>query len=267
MRLRQIVLNLLGNAFKFTSAGSVELGAALIEERDNLAALRIGVRDTGIGIAPDKLDKLFAPFEQVDASITRRYGGTGLGLAIAGQLIDLMNGQLGVESIPGRGSTFWFTVALPPAGPPGGDGVVGAEVDGDVSESYESIHGTRVLLVEDNIVSQRIVAMMLAQAGCEVTVAGHGEEALDRLTEAEFDVILMDCQMPVMDGLHATRELRWRERGPRTPVIALTADAFEEHRESCLAAGMDGFVRKPVRKASLCRAIAEHLREPLRRGS
>ena len=256
VRVRQVLHNLLDNAFKFTHQGLVELRAVCVSRDKTHADIRIEVRDTGIGIPEDQYEAIFAPLTQVDSSKTRAYGGTGLGLALVYRLIQLMHGQIGVDSQVGQGSNFWFGLRLP---------IMVEEIrpvsdeDDEDEALLKRLSGTRVLLVEDNLISQRIAMLMLQKAGCDVTVASHGAEALDRLAEAQFDVVLMDCQMPVMDGLTATRELRRRERAHRTPIIALTADAFEVHRQRCMEAGMDGYLRKPVRKATLCRVIGEHL--------
>lgn len=256
VRVRQVLDNLLDNAFKFTHTGEVELIATAVKLGSDRAEIRISVRDTGIGIPEDKQELIFAPLTQVDSSKTRAYGGTGLGLALAHRLVQLMMGQIGLESAPGQGSTFWFALQMPVVPEVYGTAPIDEEEeDGDA----QVLSGIDVLLVEDNLISQRIAMLMLKKAGCQVTVASHGAEALDRLAEAQFDVVLMDCQMPVMDGITATRELRRREQTRRTPVIALTADAFEVHRQRCMEAGMDAYLRKPVRKATLCRVIREHL--------
>lgn len=258
-RLKQVIINLLSNALKFTAEGVVEVRAVqverLSEDTGEQVRLRIEIVDTGIGIPEDKQNRLFEPFEQADVSSTRAYGGTGLGLAIVRGLIDIMHGTMGIDSKPGEGSNFWFEILLPVA-----QGEVGGASAADERGFDEArIRGAKVLLVEDNMVSRRIAQRMLQKVGCEVTLAGHGVEALERADEARFDIILMDCQMPVMDGITATRELRKREREYHTPVIALTADAHEDSRKRCLEAGMDDYLRKPVGKDSLCRAIDRYL--------
>jgi signal transduction histidine kinase len=254
-RLKQVITNLLSNAFKFTEQGSVELRAVLIEQvaphasaPNGLAHLRVEIIDTGIGIPEDKQQQLFEAFEQADVSSTRSHGGTGLGLAIVRGLVDIMQGRLGLASRPDEGSTFWFEVTLPLA----------ADASREDERAFDEarIHGASVLLVEDNMVSRRIVQRMLQKVGCDVLVAGHGGEALELASKNKFDVILMDCQMPVMDGITATKELRKRRH--ETPVIALTADGAEESRIRCYEAGMNDYLTKPVNKESLCRVIDKH---------
>jgi signal transduction histidine kinase/CheY-like chemotaxis protein len=254
-RLKQVIINLLSNAFKFTDQGAVELRALLLERTTGEAHppngqvhMRIEIIDTGMGIPEDKQQQLFEAFEQVDVSSTRSHGGTGLGLAIVRGLVGMMHGKLGVHSRPGEGSTFWFEVTLPLA----------ADTDREEERALDEsrIEGAFVLLVEDNPVSRRIVQRMLQKVGCKVMVAGHGGEALELAIKNKFDIILMDCQMPVMDGITATKELRKLKH--KTPVIALTADAAEESRNRCFDAGMDAYLTKPVGKESLCRVIDQH---------
>jgi signal transduction histidine kinase/CheY-like chemotaxis protein len=254
-RLKQVIINLLSNAFKFTDQGVVELRALLLGRTtgethppNGKAQLRIEIIDTGMGIPEDKQQQLFEAFEQADVSSTRSHGGTGLGLAIVRGLVGIMEGKLGVHSRPGEGSTFWFEVTLPLA----------ADTDREEERAFDEsrIEGAFVLLVEDNPVSRRIVQRMLQKVGCKVMVAGHGGEALELATKNKFDIILMDCQMPVMDGITATKELRKLKH--KTPVIALTADAAEESRNRCFDAGMNAYLTKPVGKESLCRVIDQH---------
>ncbi len=252
-RLRQILFNLLNNALRFTAEGTVELRAMLVNADEDRARVRIEVRDTGIGIAEDKLDDLFEPFVQADIATARKYGGSGLGLAIVKRLVDLMNGEVGASSTFGQGSTFWVVLPLRI--------VRAAEPAADESSgTYRSpIDNAKILLVEDSPVTQRLTAKLLRRAGCNVHIASNGAEALQQVAQERFDVILMDCRMPVMDGLTAVRKLRERETERRTPVIALTADAFEEHRRECLAAGMDDYLRKPIHKIELYKKLAAYL--------
>ena len=257
-RLKQVIINLLSNAFKFTDQGVIELRALLIEHSsgsahmpNGQAHMRIEIIDTGMGIPEDKQQQLFEAFEQVDVSSTRSHGGTGLGLAIVRGLVEIMQGRLGVHSKQGEGSTFWFEVTLPLA----------ADTDREEERAFDEsrIHCASVLLVEDNPVSRRIVQRMLQKVGCTVMVASHGGEALEHASKNRFDIILMDCQMPVMDGITATKELRKLRH--QTPVIALTADAAEESRNRCFDAGMNAYLTKPVGKESLCRVIDAHFRK------
>ncbi|MFM1873498.1 MAG: hypothetical protein RL398_2920, partial [Planctomycetota bacterium] len=246
-RLRQIVLNLLGNAVKFTSEGSVRMTA---EWRGSL--LRIEVADTGIGITEAQRELLFREFSQADSSTRRRFGGTGLGLAICRRLLSLMRGTIGVDSEPGRGSTFWFeapllvgTSAMLQAGRPEAVQVSEGSWPGGVRP--------RVLLVEDNDVNRRLAGSFLAGLDCEVLTATNGREAVDLYGRQDISLVLMDCLMPEMDGFEATREIRAHEQssGRRCPIVALTANAMPGDRRRCLDAGMDDFLSKPFRKADL----------------
>ena len=258
VRLRQIVLNLVGNAVKFTSSGSVAVAvSAAPPARDGAAwRLRGEVADTGIGVPPEKQADLFAPFTQADTSTTRRFGGTGLGLAISKRLVGMMNGEIGLESAPGRGSRFWFTVELAAAAGDGAPPAAGAATAAATAAAKPPSAGCRILLVEDNPLNQKVAVRMLESLGHAVTTAGDGREALGALAVRSFDLVLMDCQMPELDGFEATRELRRREgAGPRTPVVALTADATPGAREQCLAAGMDDYLVKPMRRDALASAV------------
>ena len=240
MRLQQVLLNLVGNAIKFTERGEVEMSLRSLSHNDD-AHLEFAVRDTGIGISPSALEHLFQPFTQADASTTRRFGGTGLGLSICKSLVEMMGGTIWVESELGKGSTFSFTVRLPLAKelPP----------DFEAPVAVPTVAGGQlcVLLVEDNPANQKLATYILQDRGHKVEVAGDGQEAV-RLTEQKpYDVILMDVQMPGMNGLEATAVIRKRERGgSRVPIIAMTAHAMQEDRERCLAAGMDGYISKPI---------------------
>ena len=234
LRLRQILLNLLGNAIKFTETGEVRLTARRTE-----GALELAVTDTGPGISEEVQRKLFQPFQQADASTTRRHGGTGLGLVISRQLAELMGGTLALTSQPGRGSTFVLTLPL-------------AEVEAAELEPIAAPASVvmplpaHVLLVEDNTVNQLVARRLLTSLGVGVTVAANGLEALDRVRGV--DLVLMDCQMPVMDGLEATRRIRALAGPERTvPIVALSAAVFQEERQATVEAGMDAFLPKPLR--------------------
>lgn len=291
--LRQVLVNLVGNAVKFTERGSVEVGLAAARCAADRIRLRVEVRDTGIGVSAEARQRLFERFSQADGSIARRYGGTGLGLSICRRLVALMGGEIGVDSEPGRGSTFWFTVALAPASAPGRAGAAGDEGDpgapgraarrsprDDAPSGNAALPGDgapsgiatpsadttpsgrtapsgagalsghaagRVLLAEDNEIGQMVAVSLLRKAGIEVDVVGNGAEAVEAALRRDFDLVLMDVRMPVMDGLEATRRIR-AATGPkaRVPVIAMTAHAMRGDREACLAAGMDDHVDKPV---------------------
>lgn len=240
-RVRQVLLNLLGNAIKFTERGSVSVQARWQDD-----ALHVAVRDTGIGITAEQRSALFQPFVQMDSSHTRRFGGTGLGLTICQRLILSMGGEIGVDSVPGQGSTFWFRLPLPVAEE--------AAIDASAAEAAaqdggQTLTGCRVLLVEDNLVNQRVAAKVLERFGVVVSIASDGHQALDQLAHEDVDLVLMDCQMPGMDGWETTRRLR--QRGWLGPVVALTANATETDRQACLSAGMNDFLSKPFSAAAL----------------
>jgi PAS domain S-box-containing protein len=242
-RIRQVLMNLVSNALKFTPSGGVRIEVECEGVESSQAEMRVSVHDTGVGIPEDKLDLIFDKFSQVDSSNTRRYGGTGLGLAIVKELVDLMNGTVGVKSQPGEGSTFWFTLPLSvdcTRTPAKAERVTGVA----------SRPGTlpRVLLAEDNPDNREVASAMLRRLGFGTDVAADGREAVEKCARGQYDLVLMDCQMPEMDGYDATGELRRREgRGRRVPIIAHTANAREGTRERCLAAGMDDYLVKPVK--------------------
>ena len=242
LRLRQVLLNLVGNAIKFTDRGWVSLNVELDGWDSEGIWVSFDVTDTGIGISPDELDQLFTPFTQADSSTTRRFGGTGLGLVISQRLVELMGGRIIVDSDPGVGSTFAFSVRFLPA-----DGSSTLEEEGRRQASPLPVSGPwRILLVEDNPVNQLVVSQQLRALGLEVSSATNGREALEILEREAFDLVLMDCQMPELDGYEATRRIRQREiGGEHLPVVALTAHAMAGDREKCLAAGMDDYLSKP----------------------
>ena len=251
VRLRQLLVNLLHNGVKFTDRGSVRLTVVGLG-RDAAGALRLRfeVRDTGPGIARDYLDSVFEAFTQADASTTRRHGGSGLGLAIAKDLAELMGGRLGVDSRIGEGSTFWFELGLQPAHQTPSPRPPPRIEIGDLA--------AHVLLAEDDSVNQMVVEAMLTRLGCIVEVVPDGQAACGAAAQRHYDLILMDCHMPVMDGFEATRRIRddefERERG-HTPIVALTADALAGDRERCLESGMDDYMTKPVSSAMLASAV------------
>ena len=253
VRLSQILANLAGNAVKFTARGGVTVQVVCEERTGTEARLRFSVADTGIGIPREKHGAIFEAFVQADGSTTRRYGGTGLGLAISSRLVKLMGGRIWVESEPGAGSTFSFTVPLPLAQ------AHAAAHPGPASQQPATAFSrpVRVLLAEDNPVNQRLAVLLLEKHGHSVAVAANGVEALEAFGRGAFDVILMDVQMPVMDGIECVRAIRERERGTERhiPILAMTAHAMKTDRERCLAAGMDGYVSKPIRVQELMDAI------------
>jgi len=252
-RIRQILLNLVGNAIKFTPQGSVTIRGSVIgrDETEDRVLVRFDVCDTGIGIAPDALGRLFDPFVQADGSTTRRYGGTGLGLAISKRLVELLGGQIGVQSVEGVGSTFWFTLWLEHDRRPVSRGdVLGEPIDRGSRETAS--HGARVLLAEDNAVNQRVTSRLLERLGYQVDVVPDGQAAVEARQRFPYAAVLMDCQMPTMDGFEATRIIRRAEAADcHVPIIALTASALQGDRDQCLAAGMDDYAMKPVRQRDL----------------
>lgn len=253
-RIRQALLNYVANAIKFTERGSIVLRAMLQTQTEATATILFTVTDTGIGIAPEALQRLFLAFEQADNSTTRKYGGTGLGLAITKKLAEMMGGTAGASSTQNGGSEFWFTATLAKATDVAD---VEPQATGPTSECefQRKLFGKRVLLVEDELVNQEIERLMLADVGIEADLADNGSEAVNMVSRSSYDIILMDMQMPVMDGLDATKRIR--ELGIRTPIIALTANAFAEDRERCIDAGMDGFLTKPVNAGELYTALLE----------
>jgi len=246
-RLRQVVVNLVGNAIKFTEKGEVAMNVNVAERRSDSLLLHFVVRDTGIGIARKKQASIFEPFTQADSSTTRKYGGTGLGLSISARLVELMGGRIWVESEEGAGSRFHFTVALRA----GNERATAAKELAKVEIPCSARRPERMLRVpldEANPVNQTLARRLLEKRGHRVAVAANGREALARLQQDTFDLVLMDVQMPVTDGLEATRAFRARERnGEHLPIIALTAHAMKGDEERCLAAGMDGYLTKPIR--------------------
>ncbi|WP_460504480.1 ATP-binding protein [Hydrogenophaga soli] len=262
-RLRQMLSNLMGNAVKFTETGHIHIQGTEVEgsESGGWVCLRFAVQDTGIGIAPDRLGQLFKPFSQVDASDTRKFGGSGLGLSIVRSLAEQMGGRVGVDSVLGQGSTFWFEVRLKRHA---GAWPATAPRQVALAESAEPTPtGGCVLLVEDNLTNRLVVEKLLLKAGYRVLNADNGALGVECYLahQADIQLVLMDVQMPVMDGLEATRTIRQHEAqtGARhTPVVGLTANAYAEDRTACLAAGMDDFVTKPINVSHLLQVVAQY---------
>ncbi|MCS6944898.1 MAG: PAS domain S-box protein [Sutterellaceae bacterium] len=256
LRLRQILTNLLGNAIKFTERGEITVQVAA----PSPGWLRFAVRDTGIGVPPERLPQLFSPFTQVDQSMARRYGGSGLGLAISKQLVELMGGSIAVDSQPGAGSVFSVDLPLPPATALALPSCT--EPQATPGDDTAPTVDAMVLVVEDNAVNRELAVAMLQQLGCRVQVAEDGHAALDALAQRQFDLVLMDCQMPGMDGFEALRRLRAHRGGatpPSVPVVALTANALAGDAERCHAAGFDDYLAKPFRLGQLAAVLRRHL--------
>jgi CheY-like chemotaxis protein len=250
LRIRQVLLNLVGNAIKFTDEGSVRVSVGMQPGPDSSLVAHFTVSDTGPGVPAEKRKVIFEPFRQADGSSTRRYGGTGLGLAISSGLVDIMGGRIWVESEIGRGSAFHFTApfalgeTLPPKRTPAPVAAV-------------ECAPLTILLAEDNVVSQKLVTALLTERGHDVTLAATGLAVLDLVERQDFDLILMDVQMPEMDGLQATAEIRGREgrSGKHIPIVAMTAHAMAGDRERCLESGMDGYIAKPIHPGELMALI------------
>ena len=259
LRLVQILVNYADNAIKFTKQGRIAIRARKIGEDATSCLVRFEVQDNGIGMSEEEKAKLFQPFQQVDTSSTRQYGGTGLGLAICRQLAEMMpDGEVGVESVPGQGSTFWFNVRLYKAGQP-----FCTENETGTDKQPAAISGARILLAENNLFNQQVATEFLENVGATVCVAQNGKEAIDLLAHECFDCVLMDIQMPVLDGFETTRLIRADPALAGMPVIAMTANASEEDRERCLAAGMNDFIGKPFRPDAFYDVIAKWLaRQP-----
>ena len=255
-RFKQILINLVSNAIKFTSVGEVVVRTLILEQTDTHLNFKVSVTDTGIGILPESIEKLFQSFSQADSSIRRKFGGTGLGLAISQSLVHTMNGQIGVHSEPDKGSTFWFTLKLP----------IGKEVLDVEPESYiapASLTKRRILVAEDNTINQKVIDAILRKLGYECQVVANGLEVLSLIENVKFDLILMDCQMPELDGLETTRLIRSSSNkfNKIIPIVALTANAMKGDRESCMAAGMNDYLTKPIVTTELAEVLNRLLKD------
>ncbi len=256
LRIGQVLNNLISNALKFTPHGSVTVFCRREQnasEAGGAVTIRCGVSDTGIGISGDALAGLFQPFTQADASITRKFGGTGLGLAISDRLVQMMGGSFHVESQPGKGTTFSFSMLLEPDA----SGVFGTSGEAPPDEAFErlGITGKRILVAEDNEINQLIVQELIAPSGAEVILVANGQEAVEAVRKEAFDLVLMDMQMPVMDGLEATRIIRSLDHGRNLPVIAVTANAMKEDKDRGFASGMNDYITKPIEPRELLQVL------------
>ncbi|MEO8126728.1 MAG: ATP-binding protein, partial [Bryobacteraceae bacterium] len=259
-KIRQVINNLVGNAVKFTSHGEVTLSVEMDPSAEGKQVARIAVTDTGIGISDIVQARLFEPFMQGDNSTTREYGGTGLGLAICKKLVEGMGGTIGLKSEPGKGSSFWFTV--PFQVPDSADAAETAAPASKAQYDAAPTHRPHILVAEDNRVNQMVIRGLLRNLNCDSEVVDSGLEALAAHTRSQFDLVLMDCQMPEMDGYSATAQIREREdrlKLPRTPIVALTAHALAGDRERCLNSGMDDFLTKPISREQISTMLSTWL--------
>jgi len=262
LRLEQVLLNFTSNAIKFSANGEVRIGVRVLEEDDSGILVRFEVQDHGIGMSESEIADLFKSFQQADPSTTRKFGGTGLGLAISKQLAELMGGTVGVESSPAQGSTFWFTARLGPA-----LSFLRPDRDEVPQHVLDRLHGAYLLLVEDNLFSRQVGQELLEHVNATVVVAGNGKEAIDLMLQHRFDCVLMDVQMPIMDGFEATRMIRSDVRLRSAVVIAMTANAGRDSQRRCMEAGMDEFVTKPISPNHLFEVIAKWMAlRPVRGG-
>ena len=263
LRLQQVLLNLVGNAIKFTEKGSVTLSIRIREATAEDLLIDFSVRDTGIGIPPEALQRIFNPFEQADGSTTRKFGGTGLGLPICRRLVQLMGGNIQVSSTPKLGSTFSFAIRLPrmmdlPATRQERHSTPVMDAEHQLTHDFA---GTRILVAEDDEVNQELALELLRTTlGFPVDIAADGAEAVELVRQHRYDLILMDMQMPGMDGVEATRRIRRLPAGDQVPILAMTANAFSSDRVNCLDAGMDDFVTKPVDPDVLFASILKWLK-------
>jgi len=265
-RVRQVLTHLIGNALKFTQQGAVAVHVTQEQATNSSVVVRFAIRDTGIGISPEGQTQLFQSVSQADASGTRKFGGPGLSLAISKRLVEMLGGQIGVESTPGQGSTFWFTARFEkqsgparPAAPPPEAGCPPQPQTQDPHQARGFWRG-RILVAEDNLINQKVALLWLTKLGYAATAVTTGQAIIEVLEKVPYDLILMDCQMPELDGYAATAEIRRRE-GPQKhiPIIAMTAYALPGDREKCLAAGMDDYLSKPIQLAVLAAMLSKHM--------
>jgi signal transduction histidine kinase/CheY-like chemotaxis protein/HPt (histidine-containing phosphotransfer) domain-containing protein len=254
LRITQILTNLVGNAVKFTKKGEVRVGLEVQEQTGSKCLLRFAVTDTGIGISEEDRKTLFQPFSQIDGSATRKYGGTGLGLTISKQFAEMMGGTIGVDSEPGKGSTFWVTALLEVSqDKAGAEAAPGGAKQGSLGTRAAGLH---VLVVEDHEANQKVASLMLEGLGCKVDIVSDGKEGVAAVAAKEYDIVFMDCHMPVMNGFEATAAIRKAEpHSRRNVIIAMTASASQEEKDNCVTCGMDDFVPKPILLDDLLRAI------------
>ncbi len=261
MRVEQVIMNYANNALKFTEKGEVLISVKVEEETKEYVLLRFSVKDTGIGIAPEQIGKLFQSFQQADTSISRKFGGTGLGLAISKQLAQLMGGTVGVESELGKGSNFWFTARFGKGSEPAGQ-----QAQSESEHSTARLRSSKILLVEDNEFNQQVARELLTSAGLKVDVAENGQQALEMLEKQIYDAVLMDVQMPVMDGITATREIRQKDKFKELPVIAMTASVMQKNIQECIDAGMNDHIAKPIEPDIMFKKLLKWIKPDLTRG-
>lgn len=259
IRIGQVLLNLIGNAIKFTERGDIVIRSEKTEDEFQRPMISFSVSDTGIGIPPDVQKTLFNPFTQADGSTARKYGGTGLGLSISKQIVEMMSGQIGLSSEKGQGSTFWFTIPYEPVQE--GRVLARSKVNPASSEPVVSFSGRKILLADDNPINQLLISTLIRHLGCFVQVVTNGKEALNAMAKDSFDLVLMDCQMPEMDGFETTEKIRSAEKasGQRVPIVALTANALKDDIDRCLQHGMDQHLSKPIVKEQLYAVLARFL--------
>jgi CheY-like chemotaxis protein len=254
--LRQVVNNIISNAIKFTAEGCIELVVTETQSIEKNVKLRFEIRDTGIGISEEQTRAIFHPFTQADSSTTRNYGGTGLGLSISQKLVELLGGQIGVESTPGSGSTFWFTVTLERGDQRNVEQTNSALVTTQPAEIPNERH-LHILVAEDNHLNQKIISWMLGPLKCQFDIVENGLEAIAAVTRSNYDIVLMDVQMPELDGVAATKEIRSIEGAiGKLPIIAMTANAMLGDRERYLEAGMTDYISKPIDQRELLQTIS-----------